>query len=86
MAAGWSAEETRALITVWGQENVQSQLDTTILPRTRIRTCTSLSCVSHVRSSIRESGSVPRSVNTPIRIRCAFMDPDRRCALNPVVV
>ena len=51
MAAGWSAEETRALIIVWGQENVQSQLDTTVLPRTRIRTCTSLSCVSHVRSS-----------------------------------
>ena len=28
MAAGWSAEETRELITMWGQENVQSQLDT----------------------------------------------------------
>ena len=27
MAAGWSAEETRALVGVWGQENVQSELD-----------------------------------------------------------
>ena len=27
MAAGWSIEETRALVCVWGQENVQSELD-----------------------------------------------------------
>lgn len=27
MAAGWSSEETRALVSVWGQANVQSQLD-----------------------------------------------------------
>ena len=27
MAAGWSAEETRALVGVWGQQNVQSELD-----------------------------------------------------------
>ena len=27
MAAGWSAEETRVLISIWGEENVQSQLD-----------------------------------------------------------
>ena len=25
--AGWSVDETRALISVWGQANVQSQLD-----------------------------------------------------------
>ena len=25
--AGWSAEETKALISLWGQANVQSQLD-----------------------------------------------------------
>ena len=27
MAAGWSVEETRALVGVWGQANVQEQLD-----------------------------------------------------------
>ena len=27
MASGWSYEETRALIGVWGQADVQSQLD-----------------------------------------------------------
>ena len=27
MAAGWSAEATRALITIWGEENIQEQLD-----------------------------------------------------------
>ena len=27
MAAGWSHEETRALVSVWSQSNVQSQLD-----------------------------------------------------------
>ena len=27
MAAGWSDSETRALIEVWGDANVQSQLD-----------------------------------------------------------
>ena len=27
MAAGWSGEETRALVSVWGQENTQSELD-----------------------------------------------------------
>ena len=27
MAAGWTAEETRALISVWSQTNVQNQLD-----------------------------------------------------------
>ena len=27
MAAGWSNEETRALVSVWGQANVQSELD-----------------------------------------------------------
>ena len=27
MAAGWSTEETRALVSTWGEANVQSQLD-----------------------------------------------------------
>jgi len=27
MAAGWSAEATRALLSVWGEQNSQSQLD-----------------------------------------------------------
>ena len=27
MAAGWSHEQTRALVSVWSQSNVQSQLD-----------------------------------------------------------
>ena len=27
MASGWSTEETRALISVWGEANVQDQLD-----------------------------------------------------------
>ena len=27
MAAGWTAEETRALVSVWSQTNVQNQLD-----------------------------------------------------------
>lgn len=27
MAAGWTTEETRALVSIWGQENVQSELD-----------------------------------------------------------
>ena len=27
MAAGWSVEETRALVGVWGQANVQNELD-----------------------------------------------------------
>ena len=27
MAAGWSSEETQALISVWGQAKVQIQLD-----------------------------------------------------------
>ena len=27
MAGSWNVEETKALITIWGQENVQSQLD-----------------------------------------------------------
>ena len=27
MAAGWDADATKALINIWGQENVQSQLD-----------------------------------------------------------
>ena len=27
MAAGWSTEATRALVSVWSQENVQSELD-----------------------------------------------------------
>ena len=27
MAAGWSAEATRALLSVWGEQNIQSQLD-----------------------------------------------------------
>ena len=27
MAAGWSADDTRALFGVWGQQNVQSELD-----------------------------------------------------------
>ena len=27
MAAGWTTEETRALVSVWGQANVQSELD-----------------------------------------------------------
>ena len=26
-AAGWSTEATRALVSVWGQQNVQNQLD-----------------------------------------------------------
>ena len=25
--AGWSAEETRALVSVWGEANIQSELD-----------------------------------------------------------
>ena len=28
MAGSWSVEETRALIVIWGQEHVQSQLQT----------------------------------------------------------
>jgi len=27
MAGSWSIEETKALIAIWGQENVQRQLD-----------------------------------------------------------
>ena len=27
MAAGWDADATKALISIWGQENVQTQLD-----------------------------------------------------------
>uniref|UniRef100_A0A1X7U4R8 Myb/SANT-like DNA-binding domain-containing protein n=1 Tax=Amphimedon queenslandica TaxID=400682 RepID=A0A1X7U4R8_AMPQE len=27
MAAGWSAEPTAALLAIWGDENVQKQLD-----------------------------------------------------------
>ena len=27
MAPGWSTEATRALVSVWSQENVQSELD-----------------------------------------------------------
>ena len=27
MAAGWSAEATKALLSVWGERNIQSQLD-----------------------------------------------------------
>ena len=27
MSAGWTTEETRALVGVWGQANVQSELD-----------------------------------------------------------
>ena len=27
MAGSWNIEETKALIAIWGQENVQSQLD-----------------------------------------------------------
>jgi len=27
MAGSWSVEETKALIAIWGQENVQHQLD-----------------------------------------------------------
>uniref|UniRef100_A0A1X7V6C0 Myb/SANT-like DNA-binding domain-containing protein n=1 Tax=Amphimedon queenslandica TaxID=400682 RepID=A0A1X7V6C0_AMPQE len=27
MAAGWSAEATAALLAIWGEENVQEQLD-----------------------------------------------------------
>ena len=34
MAAGWSVEETRALVGVWGQENVQSELDEVTRNRT----------------------------------------------------
>ena len=28
MAGSWNVEETKALIAIWGQENVQSQLQT----------------------------------------------------------
>lgn len=27
MAAGWSSEDTRALVSVWSQTNVQAELD-----------------------------------------------------------
>ena len=27
MAAGWSAEATKALLSEWGEQNIQSQLD-----------------------------------------------------------
>ena len=27
MGAGWDADATKALISIWGQENVQNQLD-----------------------------------------------------------
>ena len=27
MAAGWSTEATRGLLSVWGEQNIQSQLD-----------------------------------------------------------
>jgi len=27
MAGSWNIEETKALITIWGQENIQRQLD-----------------------------------------------------------
>ena len=27
MAAGWSAQETRVLVSIWGEADVQSQLD-----------------------------------------------------------
>ena len=27
MAAGWTADETRALVGIWGQENIQNELD-----------------------------------------------------------
>ena len=33
MAAGWSVEETRALVSVWGHANVQSELDSVIRNR-----------------------------------------------------
>ena len=34
MAAGWSTEATRALIAIWGEENVQEQLDSVSRNRT----------------------------------------------------
>ena len=34
MAAGWSVEETRALVGVWGQANIQEQLDGVMRNRT----------------------------------------------------
>ena len=34
MAAGWTAEETRALVSVWSQSNVQNHLD--VVTRNRI--------------------------------------------------
>ena len=34
MAAGWTTEITRALIAVWGQANVQNQLDGVVRNRT----------------------------------------------------
>ena len=30
MAGSWNVEETKALIAIWGQENVQSQLERSI--------------------------------------------------------
>ena len=33
MAAGWNAEMTKALIAIWSQENVQSQLDNVVRNR-----------------------------------------------------
>ena len=27
MAAGWNAQETRVLVSIWGEADVQSQLD-----------------------------------------------------------
>ena len=34
MAAGWRVEETRALVSLWGQANVQSELDIVVRNRT----------------------------------------------------
>ena len=34
MASGWTAEMTRALVSVWGQANVQSELDGVVRNRT----------------------------------------------------
>ena len=34
MAGGWTAEMTRALVSVWGQANVQSELDRVVQNRT----------------------------------------------------
>lgn len=34
MAGGWTADATRALVSAWSQENVQSQLDGVVRNRT----------------------------------------------------